>query len=61
MQAANEAWNLLPKNDSGSDMCVSYHVKGICNSDCGRKSDHKPHSEGETTQLVNWSTAAFEL
>jgi hypothetical protein len=61
MRAANEAGNPIPKSDSGSDICVSYHVKGICNSNCGRKLDHKPHSEGETTRLVSWCAAAFEL
>jgi hypothetical protein len=59
MRAANKAGNPIPKSDSGSDICVSYHVKSICNSNCGRKSNHKPHSEGETTQLVSWCAAAF--
>jgi hypothetical protein len=61
MRAANEAGHPIPKSDNGSDMCISYHVKGICNTNCGRKSDHKPHNDGETTRLVSWCTAAFEL
>lgn len=61
VRAATAAGNPIPKADSGVDMCVSYHVKGVCNSNCGRKSDHKPHTEPETTRLLGWCIGAFEL
>jgi hypothetical protein len=40
-------------------MCVSYHVKGICNSRCGRKGDHRAHSATESKSLLDWCKLAF--
>ena len=51
--------NHLPKNSSGVEMCVSYHVKGICNLHCGRKADHKAHTAADTKKLVDWCVLAF--
>jgi hypothetical protein len=59
IKAAIEAGNHLPKNARGTPMCVSYHVKGVCNSNCGRNSDHAPHSNDDTARLVAWCGLAF--
>jgi hypothetical protein len=59
LKKAVEKGRALPKNAQGVDMCVSYHVKGICNSRCGRKGDHRAHSEAETKSLLAWCVVAF--
>jgi hypothetical protein len=51
--------NQLPKNAQNQVMCISYHVKGICNSRCGRKVDHRKHNAAETQSLVDWCKLAF--
>jgi hypothetical protein len=61
IKAVTLAGNPIPQNDKSMDMCVSYHVKGICNSNCGRRQDHTKHNDGETARLMTWCTAAFGL
>jgi hypothetical protein len=34
MSRAIAAGHPLPKNDSGLDMCITFHVKGFCNANC---------------------------
>jgi hypothetical protein len=60
MKTARNAGHTFPKNNKGVDMCVSYHVKGVCNSNCGRSSDHMPHSHEETARLLEWCGLAFD-
>jgi hypothetical protein len=36
IKSANQAGNHLLKNDRNVNMCVSFHVKGVCNTNCGR-------------------------
>jgi hypothetical protein len=50
----------VPLNDAGNLMCISYHIKGICNTRCGRASDHCPHNAAETGRLLGWCLPAFE-
>jgi hypothetical protein len=33
--------NRIPKNNEGVEMCLSYHLKGLCNTNCARSGDHK--------------------
>jgi hypothetical protein len=28
------------------DMCISYHAKGICNTNCGQQQDHTSTQNG---------------
>lgn len=59
IKTASEKGVATPKNASGKDMCVSYHVKGVCNTSCGRVADHKTHTAAETKLLLDWCTVAF--
>ena len=59
IKKALEKGNALPQNAQKLDMCISYHVKGICNSRCGRKSDHRAHNPTETKALLAWCVDAF--
>ena len=40
-------------------MCLLYHLKGACSSNCQRHADHGPHSEAEDTELFKWAEKAF--
>jgi hypothetical protein len=61
IQRAVTAGNPIPKNDQGLDMCITYHVKGFCNVNCGRKLDHGPpkHTPEEDARLVAWCTTSY--
>ena len=37
-----------------SEMCLAWHTKGICNSNCPRKADHVTYTAAEYTPMVNW-------
>ena len=41
-------------------MCASYHLRGVCWSNCGRRADHNTHSVEEDTKLLEWCKKAFE-
>ena len=48
------------RNGKEVPMCASYHLRGVCWSNCARKHDHKAHSEAEDNQLYEWCKKAFE-
>lgn len=40
-------------------MCLSFHVKGMCNARCGRACDHQPLTDAKRQELVAWCTAHY--
>jgi hypothetical protein len=46
--------NRVPNNSGGVEMCLSYHMKGVCNSNCARHLDHKEHQPAEDQSIVSW-------
>ena len=40
--------------DPSVNMCVAFHVKGMCNTRCGRAADHHPHTDAQDAPLVTW-------
>jgi hypothetical protein len=46
--------NRVPTNNDGTQMCLSYHMKGVCNSNCSRHQDHKEHQPAEDQAIVSW-------
>jgi hypothetical protein len=44
----------VPNNNEGVEMCLPYHMKGVCNSNCSRKLDHKEHQPTEDQSIVSW-------
>jgi hypothetical protein len=45
----------LPDSLHGAEyMCLAWHVKGMCNSNCGQREDHKPYSASQYAELVAW-------
>lgn len=50
-----------PKSPYNADveMCLSYHIKGVCNMRCSRACDHAPHSDNDDQKLVTWCTTHY--
>jgi hypothetical protein len=48
------AANRIPTNNAGVEMCLSYHLKGMCNTNCARSADHKEHQTSEDQAIVRW-------
>ena len=48
-----------------SDMAVnlppSYDIKVVCNWQCGRASNHKPHTSDKDAPLMNWAVVAIPI
>ena len=42
-------------------MCVTFHVKAMCNDRCRRAVDHGVHTEAQDASLVQWCTANYVL
>ena len=40
-------------------MCISWHVRGHCRSNCQRSYDHRPHSRKQNMELLSWCTHAM--
>lgn len=49
--------DLPPNNDRGSPMCLSFHLREGCWSNCRRIADHRPQSTGERTRLTTFLRA----
>ena len=60
---AETAGHPPPKNDRGLDMCVTFHVKGFCNSNCRRHADHSPpgpaRNPAEEARLHAWCVTCY--
>jgi hypothetical protein len=46
--------NRVPTNANGVEMCMSYHLKGMCNTNCSRQGDHRDHTPAEDQALLGW-------
>jgi hypothetical protein len=52
--------NRIPTNAEGIEMCLSYHLKGVCNTNCSRNGDHKEHSADEDAKIVRWCDTHYK-
>lgn len=43
----------------GKFMCLAWHVKGMCNSKCGRICDHTLYTAAEYQEMEPWCTAHY--
>jgi hypothetical protein len=50
----------MPTNKNGTTMCLSYHGKGQCYTDCKRVGDHKVHTTAEQKALITASERAVQ-
>lgn len=50
----------LPDSLHGAKyMCLAWHVKGMCNSNCGQWKDHNPYSASQYADLVKWCEECY--
>jgi hypothetical protein len=49
-----------PHSVSGGEMCLSFHIKGMCNARCGRADDHKSHTDAQDQLLVDWCNVHYK-
>jgi hypothetical protein len=47
------------RGGESSNMCVSYHAKGLCFENCERAADHVPMTEAETAEFHEWCSTAY--
>ena len=50
---------LSPFSSTGGEMCLSWHIKGICNVRCARADDHRTHTVAQDQSLVDWCVAHY--
>jgi hypothetical protein len=46
-------------NGTPRTMCLSYHLKEHCNTNCGRKSDHEVHDAATDQILLAWANKVY--
>ncbi len=49
----------VPTTAKEQPMCLSYHLRNACNSDCPRVSDHRAHTPTEDNLLLAWAKVAL--
>lgn len=49
----------IPKNAGGHQMCLAFHLRNSCSSNCSRAADHREHTAGEDAALAAWCKVAF--
>jgi hypothetical protein len=52
--------NRVPTNNNGVEMCLSYHVKGMCNAICARNGDHREHTATEDQAILRWCETYYK-
>jgi hypothetical protein len=50
-----------PLNARNGNMCLTYHVQGICNSGCRNAADHYNHSAAEDETFRAWCAQHYKL
>ena len=62
LESANTRANPQPLSSDGTTrMCLSYHLKGLCNGRCGRRADHERHSDQQDQKLKEWANAHYKV
>ena len=62
LESANTRVNPQPLSSDGTTrMCLSYHLKGLCNGRCGRRADHERHSDQQDQKLKEWANAHYKV
>ena len=46
----------MSKGDPTMEVCLAWHVKGMCNANCSRSADHVPYTDAEYAPLHQWCT-----
>jgi hypothetical protein len=51
----------IAKNSKLQELCLAWHVVGMCNTNCKRSSTHQPLSSEDTDALLAWCDAHYNL
>ena len=53
----------LPKSkvNPAMEMCLGWHCKGMCNSNCSRSADHVQYTQAEYQPLSQWCTTNWPV
>ena len=51
--AANKGVN-IPATEDGDQFCLSFHLKGVHNSNCGGRHSHRALSQSEFGRFDGW-------
>ena len=46
---------------ANTEMCLAFHIKGLCNTRCGKAGDHVPHTEQQDTPLLSWCEECYTV
>ena len=44
----------IPQTDNGRHFCLSYHLKGVSNTNCVGRNSHRPLSHNKFRRLGEW-------
>ena len=50
-----------PTNARGANMCITFHVVGVCNERCKFAADHGTHSDSEDATFQTWCTEHYKI
>mmetsp|Transcript_6869 Transcript_6869/g.13921 ORF Transcript_6869/g.13921 Transcript_6869/m.13921 type:complete len:711 (+) Transcript_6869:32-2164(+) len=50
-----------PRNTKGEEMCLAWHVVGMCNTGCKRSPSHGPQSAEDDAALLAWCNDHYTL
>ena len=50
---------LPPSKVDGVPMCLAFHTKGVCNTNCNRVPDHVSYTAGEYQTLCSWCSTNY--
>jgi len=53
-QKATKNNTALPNRPDGRPICLAYHVKGMCNTNCAHSQDHVARTPAENQALLAW-------
>ena len=54
IDAAVEEGIDIPIRDDSHHFCLSYHLKGVCNLNCGGRHSHRTMSQGKIGRMTEW-------
>jgi hypothetical protein len=49
----------MPLDSNGTHFCLTYHIKGRCNTGCSYAMDHVPHTSLQNQLLLTWFQAHY--
>ena len=50
-----------PKNNKGHEICLAWHVVGMCNTNCKRSGTHTTQAQTDEAALLTWCESHYNL